>query len=456
MGACRLNARPGGHVGWRPGPALRGRASVSSAPVTDTDPALPGWSDDAEVRESAHAALSNLVAVLGLADRGQIKCSEKTRRPTAASVEAVARVLHGGDFYRDESLGPIAAFAWPLVIQAGSLAQMNGTRLAPTARGRAVMAAPAYPALADLWGKWQTKALIDEFSRIEAIKGQRKAATLTAPLKRRTGVALGLADLPVGEWIETDAVFHRLRRHPELTIARNERAAWNLYLEDAQYGSMGYEGFGSWEVLEGRYALCVLFEYAATLGLLDVAYRDPEGARDDFRHLWGAEDYGYLSRYDGLTAVRVNALGAAVLHAHAADDLALPAVAPVAAVPAVAAQPAGARAARPARVAESAPPTPQTRTRSKADRAIISALADATALRVFAAVAPVAGPDQPDRSQPGAISYRYITATGIGKATRLTPEAINAAVARLAEAGVLICDGDPNRGWRVSPDAFTP
>jgi len=420
--------------------------------VTDADHVVPGRSDDTEVREGAHAALSNLVAVLDLADRGQIKCSEKTRRPAATSVEAVARVLQGGDFYRDESLGPIAAFAWPLLIQVGGLTQMNGTRLDPTARGRAVMSAPTYQALAALWGKWQAKALIDEFSRIEAIKGQRKAATLTAPLKRRTGVALGLADLPVGEWIETDAVFRRLRRHPELRIARSERAAWNLYLEDAQYGSMGYDGFGSWEVLEGRYALCVMFEYAATLGLLDVAYRDPERARDDFRHLWGADDYGYLSRYDGLTAVRVNALGAAVLHARPVEDLALPAAAPVAAA---AAQPGGTRAARPASVPASAPSS-RTRTRSKADRAIVAALADATALRVFAAVAPVAGPDQPDRSHPGTISYRYLTVTGIAKATGLTPEAINAAATRLAKAGMLTCDGDPEHGWRVSSDAFTP
>ncbi|WP_051451317.1 hypothetical protein [Actinospica robiniae] len=424
--------------------------------MTDTDHLLPGWSDDTEVRETSHAALSNLVAVLDLAGRGQIKCSEKTRRPTAASVEAVARVLQGGDFYRDESLGPIAAFAWPLLIQAGGLAQMNGTRLDPTTRGRAVMAAPTYPALAGLWGKWQAKALIDEFSRVEAIKGQRKAATLTAPLKRRTGVALGLADLPMGEWIETDAAFRGLRRHPELKIARNERAAWNLYLEDAQYGSMGYDGFGSWEVLEGRYALCVMFEYAATLGLLDVAYRDPEDARNDFRHLWGAEDYGYLSRYDGLVAVRVNTLGAAVLRARPAEDLVLPAVAPVAPVVAVAAQPGRARAARSARVAESAPPMPRTSTRCKADRAIVSALSDASAMRVFAAVVPVAGPDQPDQPRPGIVSYRYITVTGIGKVTGLTPEVINAAVARLAEAGVLTCDGDPEHGWRISPHAFTP
>jgi len=49
---------------------------------------------------------------------------------------------------------------------------------------------------------------------------------------------------------------------------------------------------------------------------------DPCGARDDYRALWGADQYAYLSRYDGLLAVRVNELGTAILH----DPGALPCV----------------------------------------------------------------------------------------------------------------------------------
>jgi hypothetical protein len=308
------------------------------------------------------------------------------------------------------------------------------------------MADPSYAALGVLWRRWLAKAPIDEFSRVEAIKGQRKAATLTAAMKRRTGVALGLAGLPVGEWLDIDAVFRRLRRHPEIAIARSDRAVWNLYLEDQQYGSMGYDGFGTWEVLEGRYAMCVMFEYAATLGLLDVSYVDPEGARSDFRHLWGADDYGYLSRYDGLAAVRVNRLGDAVLHARPTEELGLPAVAPVGA------QPVGSASGRRPVVATT---LARTGTRSAADRAIVAALADHNVLRVLAAVVTAAGPDQPDRSRPGTISYRYITVTGIAKNSGLAPATVTDATTRLAAVGVLTCDGDPSRGWRVSPDAFT-
>ena len=97
------------------------------------------------------------------------------------------------------------------------------------------------------------------------------------------------------------------------TVARSERGLWRLYLVDPQYGSLGYAGYADWPILEGRYTLAVLFEYAGTLGLVDLDYTDPVGARDDYHGNWGADDLDYLSRYDGLRAVRLNALGAYAL-----------------------------------------------------------------------------------------------------------------------------------------------
>jgi len=38
----------------------------------------------------------------------------------------------------------------------------------------------------------------------------------------------------------------------------------------------------------------VLFEYTATLGLIDIAYTDPSGARRDFHESWGTEDVIFL------------------------------------------------------------------------------------------------------------------------------------------------------------------
>ena len=265
------------------------------------------------VRETADEAGANLRVVLEQCALGRVRCSEKTRRPSASSVASLAGLLVRGDFYPDEA---IAAHAWPLLIQAGGLAETAGTRLQLTARGRKALSAPPHGTVRDLWRKWVSSGVLDEFSRIENIKGQRSTTVLSSVSARRRTVAAAAAAaaLPAGTWVEVDDLFAQMRRtglNP--TVERNSRSLWRLYLADPQYGSLGYDGNHEWEILQGRYTLAVLFEYAATLGLLDVAFTDPAGARRDFGHIWGADDLAYLSRYDGLTAVRVNDLGAYVL-----------------------------------------------------------------------------------------------------------------------------------------------
>jgi hypothetical protein len=294
------------------GPALLRASAFPCGPVT--------------VRGTGPDALSNLVAVLELAADGQLRCGAATRRPSAATLRLVEDALVAGDYYDYDRAGhrdggePIAAFAWPMLLQAGGLA---GPRLELTPRGEAVLAEPSYQALGALWDRWLRCVSQDELARIEAIRGQRRTGTLTAPARRRAAMADGLAALAPGVWVEVDALFTLLRAQPApLAVATSPLTRWRLYLEDPRHGSLGPAGWKAWNVLEGRYALCVLFEYAATLGVVDVAYTAPRGARDDFRGLGGADGYDSLSRYDGLAAVRVNELGAAILH----DPGALPAL----------------------------------------------------------------------------------------------------------------------------------
>ena len=156
--------------------------------------------------------------------------------------------------------------------------------------------------------------MIDELSGVETIKGQRSANVLTSAKTRRQTVADALRECPPGQWVSIDELFVRMQRgNLSPTVARNERSIWKLYVSDPQYGSLGYAGFHNWPLLEGRYTLAVLFEYAAALGLIDIAYTDAGGAREDFHENWGTDDLESLSRYDGLHAIRINALGVYVL-----------------------------------------------------------------------------------------------------------------------------------------------
>ncbi len=263
------------------------------------------------LRLTEQDAQADVRAVLELCAAGKLRCSEQSGRPGSATIAVVASHLAHGDFY---GLDPIASFAWPLLVQAGGLAKIEGGRLRLNSKGRAALSEPPENVIRGLWQRWLTHAVIDEFSRVEAVKGQRVRNVLTAAKPRREIVAKALATCPRDDWVGVDALFRTMRRgRIGPTVVRNDMALWKLYLVDPQYGSFGYDGYYRWEMLEGRYTLAVVFEYAATLGLVDVDYVHPSGARDDFHDNWGGEDMDALSRYDGLRAIRLTALGSYVL-----------------------------------------------------------------------------------------------------------------------------------------------
>jgi hypothetical protein len=258
-----------------------------------------------------------MLSVLRLVDAGKVSVSDKTRRASASTIDTITAILDGGDYYPhvpagnkwyDENAGPIRAFAWPLLIQAGGLAQLAGTRLQLTRAGRKALSEPAAGTIRTLWTKWMNTTILDELARVECVKGQtgKGKRGLTAVSARREAIAESLAECPPGGWIATEELFRYMQATDNEFAAT--RDAWGLYIGEQQYGSLGYEGGARF--LSERYLLSLLLEYAATLGIIDVALIPPAGARRDFRRLWGTDELPFFSRYDGLMYFRLTPLGA--------------------------------------------------------------------------------------------------------------------------------------------------
>jgi hypothetical protein len=227
--------------------------------------------------------------------------------------------LRGGDFYelkedKDQypQIGAIKAFAWAMILQPSKLTNVSAKKLALSNEGRKILSRPAHEVIKELWQRWLKNTILDEFNRIDQIKGQKGSGktNLTGIKPRREAVADSFQLCPVGAWISIEEFFRCVRLNFDFELVRNE---WNLYIAESGYGSLGYElgaNFDKWEIFQGRYILAVLFEYAATLGLIDVAFISPYNARQDYRELWGTDDLDFLSRYDGLKYIRINNLGA--------------------------------------------------------------------------------------------------------------------------------------------------
>ena len=276
------------------------------------------------VHERELAAQREMISILRLVDAGKVSVSDKTRRASASTIDTITAILDGGDYYphvpagnkwHDENAGPIRAFAWPLLIQAGGLAQLAGTRLQLTRAGRKALSEPAAGTIRTLWTKWMDTTILDELARVECVKGQtgKGKRGLTAVSARREAIAESLAECPPGGWIATEELFRYMQATDNEFAAT--RDAWGLYIGEQQYGSLGYEGGARF--LSERYLLTLLLEYAATLGMIDVALIPPAGARGDFRGLWGTDELPFFSRYDGLMYFRLTPLGAYCLDVEA-------------------------------------------------------------------------------------------------------------------------------------------
>ena len=268
-----------------------------------------------EIRRTARAALHNLEVVLRLIDGGKLKVSPATGRPTSATEKNLSKRLHEGDWYTAPDVlaevGAIQAFAWPLIIRAAGLARVIGSSLKLTNNGYKALDGNRPQAIKSAWEKWENNKVIDEFSRINEIKGQKssRGRTLVAPSKRRPLIYEALSQCELGRWVKVEELMRFMQSMGlDFQVARYP---WKLYLGDSHYGHL--DDYDSEPIIGSRYLLAFLFEYAATLGLIDVAFTHPAGARMDFDHFYGGQDLEYLSRYDGLKYFRLNSLGAYVL-----------------------------------------------------------------------------------------------------------------------------------------------
>jgi hypothetical protein len=263
------------------------------------------------VCETEAASLLDLAAVLRLIDAGKLGVSVTTRRPTLASVKAVAAVLRDGDFVEGKKAEDfIRAFALPLLVQAAGLARLSGARLKLSKAGREALNQPAHEIIKLCWEKWKYKGLVDEFNRIEEIKGQKRKGRggLTDVTLRRMAVGEVLRSCPVGEWIDIDEFFRYFQATG--TMLEVVEDIWRLYISHAEYGCLAYDDCCKWSMIQGRYVMALIWEYLATLGLVDIAHIPGEYARDDFWDHWAADEMDSLSRYDGLKFLRITDLGA--------------------------------------------------------------------------------------------------------------------------------------------------
>lgn len=116
-------------------------AQPSTARLTSSE--APPEGEGLTERLTEHEALQEVVVMLRTLEQVRLTVSEKTALPSSSALKVLADKLVAGDFYQvvekvdnwDQTIGPIKAFAWPMLLQAGGLALRTGTRLALSPSG---------------------------------------------------------------------------------------------------------------------------------------------------------------------------------------------------------------------------------------------------------------------------------------------------------------------------------
>jgi hypothetical protein len=120
-------------------------------------------------------AQQDLLAVLRLIHLGKVSVSDKTLMPSKATLNTIAPLLQGGDYYSaadepdsdyHDPIGTIKPFAWVMLVQGGGLASLDGKKLQLTKAGQKAMGAAPAKTIQSIWKKWLKTTFLDELRRV--------------------------------------------------------------------------------------------------------------------------------------------------------------------------------------------------------------------------------------------------------------------------------------------------
>lgn len=276
--------------------------------------------------DTERAVFHDLAVTLQLIGQGKISVSDRTRQPTLPTVKLLAKQLLLSDYTdsnytrAEHSIRPFALIMLVQIAKWATLSPSSTSKLELTKRGRALLSTQLEAEhIRELWQAWVKDNSLEPLTRINSIHGlQTRGTRLTKPSQRRQVLEEILQQLPPERWVETHGFLRWVRQSGYDLNAEPENNASPIYIgDDINLGWVGYSHINYWEALIGSYILVELFEYVATLGLIEVAYTAPEEVLRPFGDSSLFEVFlnndEPFSRYEGLFAFRITKLGRYVL-----------------------------------------------------------------------------------------------------------------------------------------------
>lgn len=259
--------------------------------------------------EREHAAPAELIHLIAHLKAGKISISAGSGNPTAATIGSVSAVL--GEYFPDDEYGSgqIKARGWLNLLLGCPWVDCSRSKPQLTAAALAVLQQPPPQILKALWDSWKTNGKLDEYDRLPAISVRNRKQTLTPPVSRRQQVIAALASCPTEQWLSFSQ-FSRMVRTNGFAFEMTHRLD-QCYFGDPRYGEIHYmSDAGLWQAMQESYLQCLLFEYLATLGMVDLCFEPAAESGQCYEHPLCEQDVAHINRYAGLHYFRITALGA--------------------------------------------------------------------------------------------------------------------------------------------------
>lgn len=239
--------------------------------------------------------------------------------PTVTTSQKMGKILSTPDFFTDGSAKskPVRGFSWIILLKIAGLIAYKDNIITVTKAGEGLFKKPpTIQTIKMIYETFLNESFFDEALRIDTMAhinnrgaywSARSGTEFTRPAERRKMVIDTLIngmkeikDFPKGgsddlgdQWILMTEFLRYLRvEKPKFQVAQ--------YLGEMTLGKpekLVSRISDRWDCLEGTYLKCLLMEYLAVLGLVEISYTVAPAANS-------------ISTYDGLYAFRLTELGA--------------------------------------------------------------------------------------------------------------------------------------------------
>lgn len=288
---------------------------VQSKP-SDHNPHIEGERGALQIFTAQKQVLGDLISIMTLIRQENLAIGV-SEAPTVALTQKISTMLSEPDYFADLTANKntkykgMRSFAWIIILKGAKLIDTHDEVVTLTKAGEELLTTelattPSAKTIKKIFESFWRNTRFDEITRIDTLvdakKGSWDKTEFSSMSARRRTILETLCTCSTDTWIQVKDFLTYLRCERPRFTAIDRAGQMRLGEKKVAVAHMT----DHWFPLEGTYVKCLLMEYLATLGLIEVNYSLPVFC-DNEHNIHKCQ---FISSYDGLFEFKITPLGA--------------------------------------------------------------------------------------------------------------------------------------------------